>query len=204
MASSNLDVKEILQQLERLPQAARYGVYAGIFVLVVAVYWMTMYGGEQKKLNVKRAQLTKLESEIAEARAIASNLSKFREQRELLEKELEGALQRLPNDTELPGLLTDISGLGKKSGLEIRSFNPGSKVSKGFYAEVPISLEFYGGYHDLAIFFDRLSRLSRIVNVTQLKMSLSDYSGDRPKLSIKGIATTFQFLDTSAGAGAGE
>ena len=85
MASRNLDVKEILQQLERLPQAARYAVYGGIFVLVIALYWMTMYGGEQKTLNTKRAQLTKLESEIAEVHAIASNLSKFREQRELLQ-----------------------------------------------------------------------------------------------------------------------
>lgn len=204
MASKSLDVKEILQQLERLPQAARYGVYGGIFVLVIAVYWMTMYSGEQKTLNTKRAQLTKLESEIAEARAIASNLNKFREQRELLQAELEGALQRLPNDTELPGLLTDISGLGKKSGLEIRSFNPGSKVSKGFYAEVPISLEFYGGYHDLALFFDRLARLSRIVNVTELKMKLADYTGDSPKLTIRGVATTFQFLDAPAGDGTGE
>jgi len=204
MASRNLDVKEILQQLERLPQAARYAVYGGIFVLVIALYWMTMYGGEQKTLNTKRAQLTKLESEIAEVHAIASNLSKFREQRELLQKELQGALQRLPNDTELPGLLTDISALGKKSGLEIRSFNPGTKVSKGFYAEVPISLEFYGGYHDLAIFFDRLSRLSRIVNLTELRINLDDNSGDSPKLTIRGIATTFQFLDTSTGTEAGE
>ena len=204
MASQGIDVNQVLQQIERLPQPARFAVLGGIFALVIGIYWMAFYGGEQKTLNAKRTQLTKLQSEIAEAKAIAANLNKFREQRELLQKELEGALQRLPNDTELPGLLTDISGLGKKSGLEIRSFNPGDKVSRGFYAEVPIQLEFFGSYHELGIFFDRLSRLSRIVNITQLKMDVEDDNGDRPKLAIRGVATTFQFLDSSTAGATGE
>ena len=202
--ASNLDVNQVLQQLERLPQAARLGVFAAVFIVGVGIYWMVLYGGERQKLEVKRTQLTQLESEIAEARAVAANLKSFQEQRELLRKELQAALQRLPNDTELPGLLTDISGLGKKSGLEIRSFNPGKKVSRGFYAEVPISLEFYGSYHELGTFFDRLSRLSRIVNISELKMSLVDDKDDKPKLQIKGVATTFQFVESASDTTAGE
>lgn len=181
---------------------ARFGILAGVSVLVVAIYWGALYSGERQKLQLKRGQLTQLQSEIAESRAVASNLKSFQEQREILRRELNDALQRLPNDTELPGLLTDISSLGKKSGLEIRSFNPGQKISRGFYAEVPIQLEFYGAYHELGMFFDRLSRLSRIVNITQLDMSLASDSGDKPMLHIKGVATTFQFVtksDSSAG-----
>jgi type IV pilus assembly protein PilO len=196
-----LDPNQILQQIERLPFGARLGLLAGVFVLVIGMYWMGIYDGQRQTLEAQRTQLTKLQSEIAESRAVASNLNSFREQREILRKEFEGALQRLPNDTELPGLLTDISGLGKKSGLEIRVFDPGKKVNRGFYAEVPIALEFYGSYHELATFFDRLSRLSRIVNITQLDMKLESNSADRPKLQIKGVATTFQFLSSSSTAG---
>ena len=199
--ASQLDANQILQQIERLPFGARLGLLAGVFVLVIGMYWMGIYDGQRQTLEAQRTQLTKLQSEIAESRAVASNLNSFREQREILRKEFEGALQRLPNDTELPGLLTDISGLGKKSGLEIRVFNPGKKVNRGFYAEVPIALEFYGSYHELATFFDRLSRLSRIVNITQLDMKLESKSEDRPKLQIKGVATTFQFLSSSSTAG---
>lgn len=199
--ASQLDPNQILQQIERLPFGARLGLLAGVFVLVIGMYWMGIYDGQRQTLEAQRTQLTKLQSEIAESRAVASNLNSFREQREILRKEFEGALQRLPNDTELPGLLTDISGLGKKSGLEIRVFDPGKKVNRGFYAEVPIALEFYGSYHELATFFDRLSRLSRIVNITQLDMKLASNSGDRPKLQIKGVATTFQFLSSSSTAG---
>ncbi len=199
--ASQLDANQILQQIERLPFGARLGLLVGVFVLVIGMYWMGIYDGQRQTLEAQRTQLTKLQSEIAESRAVASNLNSFREQREILRKEFEGALQRLPNDTELPGLLTDISGLGKKSGLEIRVFDPGKKVNRGFYAEVPIALEFYGSYHELATFFDRLSRLSRIVNITQLDMKLESKSGDRPKLQIKGVATTFQFLSSSSTAG---
>ena len=199
--ASQLDPNQILQQIERLPFGARLGLLVGVFVLVIGMYWMGIYDGQRQTLEAQRTQLTKLQSEIAESRAVASNLNSFREQREILRKEFEGALQRLPNDTELPGLLTDISGLGKKSGLEIRAFDPGKKVNRGFYAEVPIALEFYGSYHELATFFDRLSRLSRIVNITQLDMKLESKSGDRPKLQIKGVATTFQFLSSSSTAG---
>lgn len=199
-----MDINQILQQLERLPQAARMGILAAVFAAVIGIYWVGFYSGERQKLQAKRSQLTEIQSEIAEARAVASNLKSFQEQRELLRKELQGALQRLPNDTELPGLLTDISGLGKKSGLEIRAFNPGQKISRGFYAEVPIQIEFYGSYHDLAVFFDRLSRLSRIVNITELSMSIADDSGDKPKLQIKGVATTFQFVSDSSESATGE
>ena len=198
--ASNIDLNQILQQVERLPQAARLGLVAGVFVALIGIYWAAIYSGERQELETKRTQLTQLTSEIAEARAVASNLKSFQEQRELLKKELEGALMQLPNSAELPGLLTDISGLGKKSGLEIREFNPGQQVSRGFYAEVPIRLEFYGTYHELGVFFDRLSRLSRIVNITSLGMSIADESGDSPMLKIKGVATTFQFVNSRATA----
>ncbi len=202
--AAKVDPNQILQQLERLPQPARYGVLVGLCVLVVGLYWMAVYGGQRQQLQVKRTQLTQLQSEIAEARAVAANLKSFEEQRELLRRELDGALQRLPNDTELPGLLTDISGLGKKSGLEIRAFSPQGKQNEGFYAKVPIKLEFYGSYHELGVFFDRLSRLSRIVNITELDMTLADQSADKPKLKIKGVATTFQFLNAAAQPAGGE
>jgi type IV pilus assembly protein PilO len=140
-------------------------------------------------------QLTKLQSEIAESRAVESNLKSFEEQQQALRAELAEALQRLPNEKELPVLLTDISSLGKKSGLEIRSFRPETEVEHGFYAEVPIKIEFVGSYHETAVFFDRLSRLSRIVNISELTMAHEDSQADPPELGVRGIATTFRFID---------
>jgi type IV pilus assembly protein PilO len=100
-------------------------------------------------------------------------------------------------------LLTNINSLGKKSGLEIKTFRPTSEIDRGFFAEVPIELEFFGAYHDIGIFFDRIARLSRIVNVTELDMKLSSYRGETPQLEVSGIATTFKFVDRAQKQNAG-
>ena len=201
MAMNNLDANQLLEQLEKLPTAARYGVRAGIAVLVVAIYWFTMAGSANQRLTQLGGQLTEIQNEISEARAVASNLKSFQERSEDLQGQLNAALAQLPNSKELPGLLTDMSSLGKKSGLEVRSFDPVSEVIRGFYAEVPIKVEFYGAYHDVGVFFDRLSRLSRIVNITKLEMSVERDPGDNPRLKVVGVATTFRFVERANGSG---
>lgn len=201
---ANLDGKQILEQMERLPAPARWGVLAAVTLSVLVLYWFTLYGGQRQKLAVFENQLTTLQSQINEARAVASNLSTFEAKHEELKAELDQALQRLPNSKELPVLLTDISGLGKKSGLEIRSFTPAAEVSHGFYAEVPIKIMLFGSYHDVGVFFDRLSRLSRIVNITDLSMTLESASAEEPKLRVEGTATTFRFVEQAPQTAAGE
>ena len=195
MAMNNLDATQILEQLERLPAVARYGVRAGVALLVFVLYWFTMASSATNRLTLLETQLSKLQNEISEARAVASNLKSFEERREELQAQLDAALGQLPNSKELPGLLTDMSSLGKKSGLEVRYFDPMKEISRGFFAEVPIKVEFLGAYHDVGVFFDRLSRLSRIVNITKLDMSVESERAGLPRLKVTGVATTFRFLE---------
>ncbi len=200
-----LDPQKLLENLERLPTPAKLGVLGGLALVVVGLYWFTLYGSQRTQLKDLTAQLTKVESQISEAKAVASNLKSFQEEQERLHAELDAALRQLPNSSELPVLLTNINSLGKKSGLEIKTFRPMREIDRGFFAEVPIELEFYGAYHDVGVFFDRISRLSRIVNVTELDMKLDKYRGETPQLQVSGIATTFKFVerDTVPTAGGG-
>jgi type IV pilus assembly protein PilO len=205
MEITNPQVQQVLEQLGKLPMAAKGAIYVALASAIVAVYWFTMGTSEMGMLNTLNLQLTTVQNEISEARAVASNLKTFREQRELLGKQLNDALSKLPDSKQLPGLLTDISGLGKKSGLEIRSFDPQTEQRRGFYAEVPIKVEFYGRYHDVGSFFDRLSRLSRIVNITEMDMKVeSKRSGNNPRLKVTGVATTFRFLEKAGSSASGE
>jgi type IV pilus assembly protein PilO len=197
----NFDARQILEQLERLPPAARFGVLAGIAAVVVAVYWFTLFGSSRQNLARFKTQLTQIESDIVEAKTVASNLESFKEKQGELRAELKAALQQLPNSSDLPVLLTDITSLGKKSGLEIYQFKPSGEVVRGFYAEVPIALRMFGGYHDVAIFFDRLSKLSRIVNITELGIKLAEYRNETPRLEVTGIATTYFFVEEVSPAG---
>ena len=197
----DLDVKKILEQIDRLPAPARFGILAGVAAVLIAVYWFTIFSSTRQNLASLKTQLTQIESDIVEARTVASNLTSFQERQKELEAELRTALQQLPNSSELPVLLTDITSLGKKSGLEIHQFRPRGEIQRGFYAEVPIALKLYGAYHDVGIFFDRLAHLSRIVNITELAMKLSDYRNDTPRLEVTGIATTYFFVDMSTRTG---
>ncbi len=197
----DLNAKKILEQIERLPPAARFGVLGGVAAVIVAVYWFTLFSSTRQNLSRLKVQLTQIEADIVEAKTVASNLTSFREKQEELEAELRTALQQLPNSSELPVLLTDITSLGKKSGLEIHQFRPNAEVQRGFYAEVPISLKLFGAYHDVGIFFDRLANLSRIVNITELAMKLHEYRNETPRLEVTGVATTYFFVDSSAETG---
>jgi type IV pilus assembly protein PilO len=198
------NASELAARMERLPLGVRLGVLAAVFAAVVGLYWFTVYGGQREELNRLEAELTKLQTKVAESRAVASNLKAFQKTREELEAQLAEALRRLPNGKELPVLLTDITSLGKKSGLEFRSFKPGNEVHRGFYAEVPIRIEVSGQYHEVGVFFDRLSRLSRIVNMGDLQMKIEKGQGESPDLSLKGVATTYRFKEGGGQSAGGE
>jgi type IV pilus assembly protein PilO len=190
-----MDLSQPLEQLARLPRGLRILVLLGVAAAVISLYGFTLYRGMNRQLTGLQGRLTQVQSKIAESRAVASNLKSFEAKQVELKDELELALRRLPNEKELPVLLTDMSSLGKKSGLEIRYFRPSGEINHGFYAEVPINIEFLGRYHEVGVFFDRLSRLPRIVNITELSMGLAKTKSSVPMLSVKGIATTFRFVE---------
>ena len=194
----NIDLNALLRRMEALPGIARLGILGGIAAVIVGLYFFTMFGGARSKLQTVDRQLAKVESDIQSARAVASNLDNFKREQEELKQELQAALQKLPRTSDLPQLLTDISSLGKKSGLEIRTFKRADLANRGFYSEQNILLKFRGEYHDVGIFFDRLSRLSRIVNITSLDMKVAKDLGGSPLLEVSGNASTFFFNDSNS------
>jgi type IV pilus assembly protein PilO len=196
----NIDAQKLLQRFERLPAPARGGVLAAIGLVVVALYLVLFFGSNQTQLHALQTRRAKLEQDIQSARAVANNLDSFKKKREDLGQQLQAALEKLPESSDLPALLTNISTLGKKSGLEIQTFRQGKKVDRGFYSEQQIELEFTGYYHDIALFFDRVASLSRIVNLTDLAFSVANENGESPTLKVKGIAATFYFNDSSQGS----
>jgi type IV pilus assembly protein PilO len=196
----NIDAQKLLQKLEKLPAPARGGVLAAIALAVVGLYMMLFFGGNQTTLRSLQTQRAKVEQDIQAARAVANNLESFKRKREELGQQLQAALEKLPESSDLPALLTNISTLGKKSGLEIQTFRQGKKIDRGFYSEQQIELEFTGFYHDIALFFDRIASLSRIVNLNDLTFTVQSDTGENPTLKVKGVAATFYFNESSRAA----
>ena len=199
----NFDAQQLMQKLDRLPTIGRYGLLAGVALSVVGLYLLLFFGGDQTALRTLQTKRATVEQNIQAAKAVANNLESFKKKREELQEQLKAALEKLPESSDLPALLTNITGLGKKSGLEIQTFKQGRKIDRGFYSEQQIQLEFSGPYHDIGLFFDRVASLSRIVNLSDLTFSVDSDTGETPILKVKGTAATFYFNDSSRGADAG-
>jgi type IV pilus assembly protein PilO len=186
-----------LDQLAKLSRGARMGILAVAAVLIGAAYYFGYYQAQHESLMTMRAQELELQRKLSEVRSIAANIGAFEAEITQLEAQLSVALRQLPNEKQLEVLLADISNLGKTAGIEIKSFKRESEVMHDFYAEVPISVQLEGTYHDIAKFFDSVSRLPRIVNMGALDLKVASANTTETRLTVSGTATTFRFVNKS-------
>jgi type IV pilus assembly protein PilO len=184
-----------LDKLARLPKGARMATVPTIMVIVFAVYGYVFFMPARQELAKAEQDRLQLQRKLSEVRAVAANEQAVREEIAQLEKKLTIALRQLPDSKELPVLLTDVTSLGKNAGLDFKAFRPQQEIRRAFYAEVPIDIEFSGGYHDIAAFFDQIARLPRIINITDLEMRIGKESSTGTMLAVEGKATTFRFVE---------
>jgi type IV pilus assembly protein PilO len=160
-------------QIQKIPTKTRLLGF-GALVLVIGVLFIYF-------VHIPMTtQIKQLDRDISGLQAtIKSNDEKIRKLDDLKTevKTLEGRLllltEQLPPGSEVSGLLRQIQNLVSQSGLTLKLWRPDKRSthSSGLYEEIPINLELNGGYHDLALFFDRVSKLTRIVNMLNLRMS---------------------------------
>jgi type IV pilus assembly protein PilO len=192
-----IDFGDLRDHFLQWPAAARLGL---LFVVLCAFgggYYSLYYGEARAEVTRLQGRSLALQREIANVRVIAGNLAEFQREVEALEREFVEALAQLPNRKQFEDLLQDITTVSKKVGVQIRSIERAPEVSRDFYAEVPFRLELEGSYHGLAMFFERLARLPRIVNMGTLKIRSLDDSGAGTTLRVEGQATTYRFLESA-------
>jgi type IV pilus assembly protein PilO len=187
----NFDFDEQIEKLAKVPRSARLAAVLGVLALIGAGYYFLSYVESKNALNMYRGRAHDLQRNV---RAVANNLDDFGQEVAGLERELHLALKQLPNKKQFEDLLRDISTAGKKVGVTIKSLKREPEIPHDFYAEVPFALELEGSYHHVAMFFERVSRLPRIVNVGSMKVVVVKETADGIVLRVAGMATTFRFL----------
>jgi type IV pilus assembly protein PilO len=190
-----IDFDEQLEKLAKVPKVARHGVVIGILIAIAAGYYTTSYQDSRAQADRLSAEAHELQRKLNKVRVVASNLGEFEQEVADLERDLQLVLKQLPNRKQFEDLLRDISTAGKKVGVEIKSIRRQKERSHGFYAEVPFDIQLEGRYHDIAEFFERVSKLSRIVNIGALDIKAGGKRGGSTSLRVDGTATTFRFLD---------
>lgn len=159
---------EIIEKFLKLPHQIKIGILAAVIILIGVSYYLFFDKPKREVLNSKRNELVNLQNQYEEQRKALAELPRFQREIDDLQKQLDEAIKLLPNTREIPSLLTNISSHAEESGLRILHFLPRPEVPKDFYAEIPVDMKIFGQYHQLGTFFDKVSRLSRIVNVRDI------------------------------------
>jgi len=193
-----------LGDLSKVPPKQKIFLAILVCLLVGVGYYYLYYRNASQEVVALGTRLAELESKIKEQEVIAKNLPSFREEVRRLEEHLGLLLEQLPNSAEIPTLLKSISDLGKEAGLDFLKFAPKGEVNRGFYAEIPFSLNLNGDYHAFALFADRVAHLPRIVNLMDISFTSPKPSGaNQVQVNVTCSATTFRFLEGQAEQGKG-
>ncbi len=183
-----------LDSILRLPLWQRIVILIVFIVALSAIFYLYIYGPKIEELKALDARLEDAERRLQESKKITADLERFKREVAELNRSFDKVLTQLPNEKEIPDLLTEISDIGRKTGLDFILFKPLKQIPKGFYAEVPVSIEVTGTYHNLAVFFERIMNMPRIVNVSNLRIGGAKDKEGKIILKSGFTITAYQFL----------
>jgi type IV pilus assembly protein PilO len=187
-----------LETIVKMPTSRKI-LFLGLLVaLLVGLYTYLVYLPKLEDLKKMKVEMVALEGQVRELRIVAANMKRFQAEAAKLREELKVAMTQLPTSKEIPSLLSNISQLGKDSGLEFLLFKPAGEVSKEFYAEIPVEIRVRGTYNNVALFFDKVSKLPRIVNISEVGMDNAKEAFGRWEINTSCTATTFKFVERDA------
>jgi type IV pilus assembly protein PilO len=181
-----------------LTKASLMGQLAASVALAAVIggaFWWFYWDGAVKEQTQKSTKLEGLRKSIQALEVTANKLPEFQREVALLEQKLETLKRILPPEKETPDLMKKVQYLAAQSNLNIKKFNPQPTVNKEFYQEWPITVEVDGTYHNLGMFFDRVGRLSRLVNVGNLKVKAQQKQTASNTIGATCVATTFVYLE---------
>lgn len=148
----------------------------------------------ETELDLKRAEESTLKDQYASKASMAANLELYTQQMKEMENSFGVLLRQLPSDTEVPGLLEDITRTGLGSGLEFEEIKLLPEVTQPFYIELPIQITVTGAYHDLATFVSGVAGLPRIVTLHDFDLAPANPDGGS-KLRMSILAKTYRYND---------
>jgi len=174
------------------PLGPKLGALFVLFLLIMgACYWFD-WQNQLEELDGHRAKHEQLKTTFLDKKRQAINLEAYRKQLDDIEKSFGALLKQLPSRSEMDALLTDINQAGLGRGLQFELFKPAAgETLSDFYAELPIQVKITGGYHDFGAFATDISKLSRIVTLNDIGLTVNKDNS----LTMEAVAKTYRYLD---------
>jgi len=153
----------------------------------------------EDKIKKQSSQKKQLEKTLVEKQKVPENLRKLQEEMVQLESGFKLALEELPDEKDIDELLWQLSEVARRAGLYIAQIEPLREVPVGFFSKIPVRMTVRGNFQEMSLFFQKISQMRRIVNVSNMKLSKvslskSDASGSSHTLKADFLANTFRFL----------
>jgi type IV pilus assembly protein PilO len=181
--------------LTKLPWYAQVGAFVVLAITGCGLFFYYYEMPVRADMATREGQLKLLRTDITKGLTTARQLPEFRSQVTDLEGRLQNLKAVLPEEKDAADLLRRMQTVATQSNLEIKGFKPSPTVMKELHAEWPIALQLEGTYHNLAIFFDRVGKFTRIVNITGLDLKGKDRPAPNSTITATCVATTFVLLD---------
>ena len=178
------------------PTPAKLTIWVVLFVGVIVAGYYYDIEGLQVELARQEAEEIKLKKEYEQKAFQAANLDAYRQQMVEMEESFGALVSQLPSDTEVPGLLEDITNKGLLNGLQISSIDLKKEQAEEFYIELPIEIKATGSYHDLGAFVSGMAGLPRIVTLHNFEIVAKKKNTN--ELDMKILAKTYRYRDEDA------
>jgi type IV pilus assembly protein PilO len=186
-----------IKNIEKLTKPQRIGVYVATLVLIIGLCTWFLFWPKHQKIDALGKELAQVQLELDKAKKNAAELNDWRNKMKQKETQYKTVMRALPEKEEIPSLLAGISQAGRDAGLEFLLFQPKPESTKDFYAEIPVEINVSGTYHQVAVFFDKVSNLPRIVNIRDIKMAPEGQKESGGNLKTACQAVTYKFIESA-------
>jgi type IV pilus assembly protein PilO len=183
------------QKLVRLESKAKAAIVVAAVVLPLALFYFLLYSPKQEEIAALQANKASLELEIGHLEAKARKIDEHRAEMAEVDRKFLLASQLIPEQKEIPSLLTGISGLATTSGLHVLTFTPKPEQAREFYAEIPVDIKVKGSYHNFGDFLYQVSRMPRIAVISKINLSSPSMVAGQMQLGIDFDLTTYRSID---------
>jgi len=183
-------------KFENLPRSAQIGVFAVLGLILAGIFYSMYLRDLITRRDVLRKEVSQLEVSVAQGRAVASQIEKFKQELAQLEERMKVLRQILPSEKETPQVLKSVQSMASSSNLNILKFVPQPIVNRTFYSDWPIQMDVEGSYDALGSFFEKISEAKRIINVDSIAIKgINGSTNTQRTLSATCTATTYVFRE---------
>jgi len=160
----------LFEKIEKIKMPIRIAILVGTVVVIAGAFIYFVYLPKNKEIDRTTKNIEKITQDLKQAKRKAKDLKKLQAQKAQADLDFKEALRLLPEKKEIPNLLRRITQLANDSNLDYRTFVPQGERAQALFVEIPVAIEVRGNYHNVAVFFDKVGHMERIMNITNVSM----------------------------------